>query len=166
MPAFSSFSKTYLAKSKYIAYLQDRLAFYLAISQTKLVSKAKSFSPKSERSQCGNDQSDRFSRLYVGQYSKLNEDTDTSKACTFGSVIHQDSRGSLWGSGRRGYHGVSISRAISTYGTCCESTIVTDERRDKRADRATKPDSLITQVFRDPGSSLIPVLPCVITTGT
>lgn len=87
MPAFSSFSKTYLAKSKYIAYLQDRLAFYLAVSQTKLVSKAKSFSPQSERSQCGNDQSDRFSRLYVGQYSKLNDDTDTSKASTFGSVF-------------------------------------------------------------------------------
>ena len=98
MPAFSSFSKSYLAKSRYIAFLRDRFASYLAVSRTKLASKAKSSSSKPERSQRGNDQSDRVSRLYVGHYSKLNEDTDTSKASTFGSVltkIHAASYGDL-----------------------------------------------------------------------
>lgn len=51
----------------------------------KLVSKTKSF-PRLKRSQLGDDRSDTFSRLHVGQYSELNKGANASKA-TFPSVL-------------------------------------------------------------------------------
>ena len=78
MPAFASLSKTYLAKWRYIASLRDRIASYLAVSKTRLVSKTKS-SPQLQRSQNGDDRREADSRLHVGQYSRIHEDTSASK---------------------------------------------------------------------------------------
>lgn len=83
MPAFASFSNTYVAKSRYIASLRDRFTSYRAISKTKLVSRTKTHSKKSQN---GDDYSDTVSRLHAGQYSELNEDKSASKA-TFPSVL-------------------------------------------------------------------------------
>lgn len=77
MPAFASFSRTYITKSKYLASLRDRIASRLEISKTKLVSKPKSFARK--RSHPGDDHSDNFPHLYVGQYSELYDSSDASK---------------------------------------------------------------------------------------
>ena len=78
MPAFASFSKTHLAKWRYIASLRDRIASYLAVSKTKLASRTK-LSPQLQRSQHGDDRTEAVSRLYVGQYSRIHEDTGVSK---------------------------------------------------------------------------------------
>ncbi len=78
MPAFASFSRTYVAQSKYLASLRDRIASRLGASKTKLVSKPKSFA-RNKRSHPGGDHSDTFPHLYVGQYSELNDRPDASK---------------------------------------------------------------------------------------
>ena len=85
MPAFASFSKTYVAKTRDVAYLRDRFASYLAGSKSKLVSKTMPFL-RPKRSHLEDDQSDTISRLHVGQYSELHEGENTPKV-TFPSVL-------------------------------------------------------------------------------
>ena len=85
MPAFASFSRTYVAKSKYLASLRDRFASYLGASRTKLVSKAKSL-PQLKRSHLRDDRPDTFARLYVGQYSELTGGANASRV-TLPSVL-------------------------------------------------------------------------------
>ena len=85
MPAFASFSRTYVAKSKHLASLRDRFTSYLGASKTKLVSKSKSL-PQLKRSHLRDDHSDTLARLRVGQYSELTGGTNASRV-TIPSVL-------------------------------------------------------------------------------
>ena len=85
MPAFASFSKTYMTKARYVVSLRDRFASYLTGSKTKLISKTKSL-PQLKSSHRGDDYSDTISRLHVGQYTELNEGENASNI-TFPSVL-------------------------------------------------------------------------------
>ena len=96
MPAFASFSKTYMAKSRHIASLRNRFASYLGLSKTKLVSRAKPWT-QLKRSQNRDDHSDTVSRLHEGPYSPLNEDKNGSKATvpSLSTKIHATPYGDL-----------------------------------------------------------------------
>ena len=85
MPAFASFSKTYVAKKRDVASLCDRFASYLAGSKTRLVCKTMPFL-RAKRSHLEGSHSDTIARLHVGQYSELNEGENASKV-TFPSVL-------------------------------------------------------------------------------
>ena len=78
MPAFASFSRTYVAKSRHLASLRDRFASYLGASRTKLGSKSKSL-PQLKRSHLRDGRSDTLARLHVGQYSELSGGANASR---------------------------------------------------------------------------------------
>ena len=85
-----------MAKSKYVVPLRNRIASYLGASKTKLVTKPMSFL-RQQKSHHGDDHSDNYPGLYVGQYSELNGGSNASKT-TLPRVltkIHATPRGDL-----------------------------------------------------------------------
>ena len=98
MPAFASFSKTYVAKSKYFTAFRDRFASYLAASKTKLVSKSKPFPRlRLKRPYLRDDRADILSHSHMGQYSELNGGANASRSILPGFLtkIHTAPHGHL-----------------------------------------------------------------------
>ena len=81
MPAFASFSRTYLTESKFLISLRSRLAsrFNSSGSKTKLLPKTVCFARLKSRWPA-NASSRSFSRLYDGDYAESNVVTNTYQA--------------------------------------------------------------------------------------